>query len=69
MFLTRDHFKESIEALSYIIEDEDLPWNKQVARGFARELFDNFDHLSATDQEAIIDMLINDMRIEILNPN
>lgn len=70
MFLTKHHFRESLDALNFIVEEEEqTPWNIQVAVGFARELFDNFDNLSQGDQEAIIEMLINDMRIEVLNPN
>ena len=70
MFLSRQQFKESLDALSFIDgANKKIPENKQIAIGFAKEIFDNFDKLGPEDQAAILEMLLKDMKIGALSPN
>ncbi len=70
MFLTKDDFKETLEW----IEAYDLLTTKHhskfdVAKGYARQIFDDFDSMIAENQEQIVEMIIDDVAGRYLDIN
>jgi hypothetical protein len=70
MFLTKDDFITSLDVLNAYEEisgEQDISF--VILEKYAKQLFDDYDHMSDADRDQIIEMLRQDISIKLYSIN